>query len=125
MTNKTLFELGTFLNAVASKCTGKLGFYVAKNIRKMNEELTAYNNSRNELIRKYGKQNGENIVIEPNSDSFYKFLEEMKTYDEIETEFETIKFSSSLLEESNLNAQEQMIMLDYFVEDQLYFLPIL
>lgn len=117
MTNKTLFELGIFLNAVASKCTGKLGFYVAKNIRKMNEELTEYNNSRNELIRKYGKKNGENIVIEPNSESFFKFLEEMKTYDEIETEFETIKFSSSLLEESNLNAQEQMIMLDYFVEE--------
>ena len=117
MTNETIFQLSNYLDAIASKCTGKLGYYVAKNLRLLKNELVEYNDKRNELIRKYGTQNGDNIVIENGSEAYFNFMKELKEYDSIESGVNLIKFDSSLLENSTLDAREQMVMLEYFISD--------
>lgn len=66
---------------------GKLGFTIAKNMRRLGDELREYFEKRDELIQKYGKkQEGDQYRIPP--ESAQKFVDELKEYDEIEFDFE-------------------------------------
>lgn len=114
-TNEALI-FSNFLTDIASKCTGKLGYAIARNIRLLNTELTEYNNKRNELIRKYGAEKGDQIVIEKGSKEYYSFLEEMKEYEDIDVDVELMKVSQEILESSELNANTMLILMDYMVE---------
>lgn len=108
--------LKTFLESIAKECTGKLGYAVARNIRILTTELTEFENEREKLIRKYGKQNGDQIIIENGSKEYFEFLEEMKEFEDIELNFELMKVSQELLENSNLTADKMYILINYLGE---------
>ena len=66
---------------------GKLGFAIAKNMRKLNEELREYFAKRDELIMKYGEQqDGDQYKIPP--ERVPQFVSEMREYDEMKFDFD-------------------------------------
>ena len=111
------FNLLTFLNGIATKCTGKLGYAVARNIRILNTELTEFQNARNELIRKYGTKDGDNIFIENGSEAFFSFQNEMKQYESIELDIPLMKVNREVLENSDLSADLLLVMSNYMEEN--------
>lgn len=72
------------LKDIAPKVTGKFGYAVARNIRELTASLTEYHKTRNDLITKYGEISGEEVVLKSTSEFYVKFIDELKTYAEIE-----------------------------------------
>ena len=107
------FNLLTFLNGIATKCKGKLGYAVARNIRVLNTELTEFQNKRNELIKKYGTNDGDNIFIENGSEAFFSFQNEMKEYVNIELDISLMKVGQDVLENSDLSADILLVLSSY------------
>lgn len=116
MKTNTANMLKNFLESIANECTGKLGYAVARNIRLLSTELTEYNDRRNELIRKYGVENDGVISVENGSEGFYKLMEEMKEYEDIEINIELMKVSEDTLSNSNISADKMLVLMDYMVE---------
>ena len=97
------------LNNVADKVNGMLAYSVARNIRKLETELTEYLKVKNDTIVKYGVLGEDGISrIEIGTPQCEQFLDEMKQYDEIEHDVDLYIVEASLLQESNLNAKEIM-----------------
>lgn len=107
------FNLLNFLNNIATKCKGKLGYAVARNIRVLNTELTEFQNERNELIRKYGTKEGDNIFIEAGSEAFFKFHNEMKQYESLDLDIPLMKVDREVLEGSDLSADILLVLSNY------------
>ena len=112
---KTLeaYNLLNFLNNISKKCIGKLGYAVARNIRVLNTELTEFQNVRNELIRKYGTKDGDNIFIENGSEAFFSFQNEIKQYESIELDIPLMKVNREVLENSDLSADILLVLSNY------------
>jgi len=82
------------LNKVAQQpMKATASYQVAKNLKSLSDELAAYEQSRGDLIRKYGKENKEDnsFAIEPNSDNFKKFQEEFSELLNVEVNLENFK----------------------------------
>jgi len=116
MKTKEALGIKNYLDSVATDCTGKLGYAVARNIRLLNTELTEYNDKRNELIRKYGTEKDGNISIAIGTEEHKKFVEEMAQYDDIELEVELMKVNEDVLSNSNLSANSMLVLMDFMVE---------
>lgn len=94
---------------------GVLGFAVAKNMRKLADELQEYDSKRNECIRKYGTLiEGERYSF--SSEAAEKFYAEMEPYDRIEFEFEPMTVSEETFCGSNLTS-DQMAVLMWMVKE--------
>ena len=94
---------------------GKLGFAIAKNMRKLLDELVEYEAKRNEAIQKYGVPMGDgrfNFTPE----NAVKFGDEMSEYDSIEFEFEPMTISEDVFCSGSLTS-DQMYALMWMVEN--------
>lgn len=116
MKTSTANSLLSFLNNISKKCNGKLGFAVARNIRILSTELTEYHNQRNELIKKYGTEKGDQIIIENGSKEHADFIKEMKEYEDIELEINLMKVDEETLSNSDLSADIMVILINYMVD---------
>jgi len=54
----------------------KYGIEIARLGRKLNELIFPIEQTRNGLLKKYGKQEGQNISIKPEDENFEKYMEE-------------------------------------------------
>ena len=95
--------------------SGKLGFTIAKNMRKLADELKEYDAKRNELIEKYGAALGDGR-FSFSKENAAKFQEEMEEYDGIEFEFSPMTVSEEVFCGGNLNSA-QMYTLMWMVEE--------
>ena len=80
---QTYFDI---LNSVASKATGKLAYIIARNARKIFEELQEYTKIRNDKLYQYGEKKGDQLFLSADSPNYQKFITEMAEYDKIESE---------------------------------------
>lgn len=82
------------LNKVAQQpMKATASFQVAKNLKSLSDELAAYEQSRGDLIRKYGKENKEDnsFSVDPNSSDFEKFQKEFSDLLSVEVDLENFK----------------------------------
>ena len=74
-----------------------VSFKVAKNIKKLSDELSVFEQSRGDLIRKFGKEDKEgNVAIEPNTKGMAEFQKELNDLLNVEVDlngFKKIKLS--------------------------------
>lgn len=91
----------------------KIGYIAARNTRILREALTEYFIFKNNLIKKYGKEDEENhtVSIEPSSSNFKDFLKEFEEIGNIEHEVElmTIPYSEAI----GLLNGEEILALDW------------
>ncbi len=99
-----------------------VGYIAARNMRILSDALTEYTQFEHEAIIKFGTadkdSNGKptgTTSIQPNSDSFNKFLEEMKPYQEITQEVSIMfaKFDDVI----GILSGEEILSIDWMLED--------
>ena len=116
----TNVQMDNYLQAmqnISEKITGKLAYAVARNMRKISEELVEYQNLKNNAIFKYGEtgEDGRASIL-VGSDAYKQFIEEMKDYAEISHDVVIQKITKDELLSSSLNANE-ILTIDFMVEE--------
>ena len=107
MTNIEMLNRLTYLQYISSKVTGKLGFAVAKNMRRIADEYQDSINIKDDLVRKYGIQiKDDDIVIQQNSKSYSKFMDELRIYADLQCGVDIYSVDEKELWESALNADD-------------------
>lgn len=112
MTNKELFAHYNFLVTKGLECRGKIGYGVARNIRRFGESLTEYLRERDRLITELG----ENGFIKADNPNMSVFIERMHDFDEIVNDPEVFKITEKDLQESDLPA-DIMLGLSFMTEE--------
>lgn len=117
LTNKKMDDHLSALVAVSERATGKLGYAIARNIRKLSEELTEYQSLKDKAIIKYGTtdENGQSR-IQIGSPEYESYLEEMKEYMNIEHEVQIFAVTAEEVLNTDLNAKE-MLAIDFMIQD--------
>ena len=91
---------------------------VAKNLKTLSEELSIFEQSRGDLIRKYGKEDDEgNVANEPNTKEMVEFQKEVGELLNLEVDlngFKKIKLSN--LSKCELTPQE-MASLEFAIQE--------
>lgn len=105
------------LRSISTKVRGKLGYAVARNIRKISNELIEFENLRLEHIRKYGteNENGE-CVIKKNTEEYHKFLTDMQEYATIAHDVDIYNVDADIVMNSDLTADE-MIKIEFMIKE--------
>lgn len=107
LTNVKMTNYLESLYRISSKAKGKLGYAVARNIRKISDELVEYENLKNEYIRKHGEKtdNGD-YVIHKDTDAFVSFLKDMQEFAFISHDVDIYMVNVEDIENSDLTADE-------------------
>ena len=105
------------LNQISNKAKGKLGYAVARNIRKISDELIEFENIRLEHIRKYGtaNENGE-CVIKKDTEEYCKFITDMQEFANISHDVDIFMINADIVMESDLTAEE-MIKIEFMINE--------
>jgi len=108
------------LNKVAQQpMKAAASFRVAKNLKQLSEELAVYEQSRGDLIRKYGKENEEDgsFAIKPDSKELPLFQKEMNELLSVDVDlngFKKIKLTQ--LSKCELSPQD-MASIEFAIEE--------
>ena len=95
---------------------GKVGVRIARNKRMIEEELVEYFNAKNELIRKYGEEKNGIFQVNPMSDNYKKFMEEIAPLLDEEVSFNFRTFTDEELEECDeLTSEQSEFLMRWFV----------
>lgn len=99
-----------------------VGYIAARNMRILSDALTEYSQFEREAIIEFGTEDKDSngnptgtTSIQPNSNSFNKFLEKMKPYQEITQEVSIMvaKFDDVI----NVLSGEEILSIDWMLED--------
>tara|TARA_R100000781_G_C3979641_1_gene93079 strand:- start:113 stop:478 length:366 start_codon:yes stop_codon:yes gene_type:complete len=95
-----------------------VSFKMAKNLKLLSEEISTFEQSKNDLIVKYGKENKEGqIGIEPNTKEMTEFQKELGELAALEVNLEGFnKIKLSNLSKCELSPEE-MISLEFAIEE--------
>lgn len=105
------------LNQIKTKVTGKLGFIVAKNLRKLINEFSEFECVRNQLINKYGTVDEQGTFgIKAGTEAYNSFLKEIQEYYDIKQDVSILKVDVDTICNSSLNADE-ILKLDFMIID--------
>lgn len=93
--------------------TGRLGYAIARNLRKMKDEAKEYIEIRDQLLDKYGTDNGDG-KYSIDQENVPEFTAEIEKYANIEHDVDVFQISEADFVSGNLNSQ-QMYILDWMV----------
>lgn len=117
LTNIQMSNNLLYLNKIANKTKGKLAYAIARNIRKISNEVCEFEKIRNDLVAKYGTADENGISsIKVNTDAYDKFLKEIEEYIYIEHDVDIYKISEEEIFKSDLTANE-ILWLDFMIAD--------
>lgn len=117
LTNRKMDDCLNALVSISERATGKMGYSVARNIRKLSEELTEYQSFKDKTIVKYGTtdENGQ-ARIQVGSEAYNSFVNEMKEYMDIEHDVQIFTVTEEEVLKSDLNAKE-ILAIDFMIQD--------
>ena len=107
LTNLEMFNYLNALNNISDKVYGKLGYAVARNLRKITNELIEFEDMRLKIFYKYATLNKDNeYELQPNTEPYQKFINEINEIAMISHKVDIYKIEPDLVIESNLSAKE-------------------
>jgi len=98
---------------------GKVAVKIARNIRMIDDELKEYYQYEAELFKKYGEEKDGQLVIDKNSENYQKFINEMQPLDNEEVSFNFRRFTDEELENSSLNVNQVLLLMEYMGEQDV------
>ncbi len=106
------------LKEITTKVNGKLAYAVAKNIRKLTEELYEFEMLKEKYIKEHGKptENGY-YSIDIGSEEYNGLLSYLYDYLDLESNVDIMTVSPETLFSSTLNADE-ILNLDFMIKDE-------
>lgn len=106
------------LNQISGKVKGKLGYAVARNIRKISNELIEFENIRLEHIHKYGTKNDNgDCFIKKDTEEYNKFLTDMQEYAVIAHDVDIYMINAEEIFKSDLTADE-ITTIDFMINEE-------
>lgn len=106
------------LNQISGKVKGKLGYAVARNIRKISSELIEFENIRLEHIYKYGTKNDNgDCFIKKDTEEYNKFLTDMQEYAAITHDVDIYMINAEEIFKSDLTADE-ITTIDFMINHE-------
>ena len=96
--------------------TGKLGYAIARNMRKMTDAAKEYMDIREDILKKYGNETDDGLYMIP-KDKTADFSREMGEYSGIEHDVDVFFVSESDFLNSNMDTQ-QMFALDWMISQE-------
>lgn len=117
LTNATMSLHLNSLTVLSKKVKGKLAYGVARNIRKLTNELTEYEEIKNNYIMEHGTESEDGrFSIDLKSEEYKKFLEFIKEFLLIEHDVDIFMISEEEIFNSDLTADE-ILSLDFMIEN--------
>lgn len=115
-----LQQADTLLNILTTmlQTKGIVGFKIARNYRMISDELKEYNDKKMELFKKYGKEENGQLIIDKDSENYPLFLQEIEPYNEQEVQFNFRMITEEELANSELTAEQMLILSEYMVEGE-------
>jgi hypothetical protein len=108
--------LQTLTTLVSQELPRKAGVAIARNIRKLNEELKEYHEQKDNLIRQYGTQDGDQISLDINNrEAFAQFLAGLEPINKLEFEIDIMKITYDDL--PDIITPETILKLELMLED--------
>ena len=110
-TNEKMYESATVMERVEE--TGLLGYAIARNRRKLLDELPEYDKKRSEIVQKYGRDRGGGKVEIQDKAGFFN---ELEPYANLTVEVDVVTVPVEVFTSGNLTSQ-QMFVLDWMVAE--------
>jgi len=89
---------------------------IAKNLRKLNEELKEFLETRDELIKKYGEVTEDGMItLKIDSENFSKYIQEIEPIGQMKFNVDLVKITYDDLPETI--TPEQVLALDFMIEE--------
>ncbi len=109
------------LQSIAEKVTGRLGYAVSRNMRKLTSENIEFLQIRNDLLNKYGTvaidEDGiERISVNKGTDAYDEFMKEITEYTSISHDIDICMVDEKDIYTSSLNAKE-MMAIDFMIQE--------
>lgn len=119
LTNTQMSTYLYSLEQIAPKTQGKLAYAIAKNMRKLENELVEYNDIKNKALAKYGTvdENGFYSIKVDGSEAFRKFAEEMQPYNDDISDVNITMVAPDDVYNSGLNGAETAQIL-FMIRDE-------
>lgn len=107
LTNLEMLNYLNALNQISDKVYGKLGYAVARNIRKLANELVEFEQIRYETFYKYAILNSDNeYELKANTLAYQEFINEIHEIAMIVHKVDIYKIEPDIVIESELSAKE-------------------
>ena len=117
LTNATMSLYLNSLTTISSKVKGKLAYCVARNIRKLSNELIEFEKIKNDYIMEHGTETDDGrYSIDLKSDEYKKFLEFIKEFLAIEHDVDIFMVSEEEIFSSDLTGDE-ILSLDFMIKN--------
>lgn len=96
-----------------------LAFDIARNIRILQNELTEYNQFKQEIFRKYGEEKDGVLSVNPMASNFEEFRKEIALIEDKECDFNFYLFSEEELRNcKELTTSQQLFLQTYFMKGE-------
>ena len=115
MKNEQMYDRMLVLSGL--KETGKLGYAIARNRRKIEAEVTEYSKLRSDALVKFGKPIEGTNKYRLEGEDLIKYNDEIAQYKDIACEVDVMLVSPDELYAGNLDS-DQMYALEWMVEDK-------
>lgn len=96
---------------------GVVGVRLARNRRMIEDELQEFIAYKNNLFTKYGEERGDQLYINPMSDNYKKFLDEITPLLDEEVSFNFRTFTDEELESADLTMEQAEFIMKNFGGD--------
>lgn len=104
---------------LGAELPAKASYRLGRNLNKINSELENFAKVRNELIKKYGKEDKEGgIAIKPNTEAFKKYAAEIEPVMEEEVELELMQVSVDMLGDVKLKPVDMATLIDFVIIEE-------
>lgn len=105
------------LKAIADKkdLPGRLSYAIAKNMRKMKEELQEYLETKYDLIKKYGELKDDRYQIVDN-DKVKAYAEEIQDIANMEQTLDLVTVTPDVFDSINISVDE-ILALEFMIEE--------
>lgn len=110
-------QISEILNSMMN-VRGKVGFKIAYNKRKIDEELREYLRFKQELFQKYGEEKDGMLQIFKGSDGYQKYLEEIAPIEDEDIKIDFKLFSEDELENADLTANQIYFLMENFYKGE-------
>lgn len=102
--------------AACTNATGKVGFAIARNYRRIRDAIQEYIDKKDEIIVKYGEMQSNGSYIITDADKLKDAEAELNEYSSIKVECDFVKIPDEAFENTDLTAA-QMLALEFMMED--------
>lgn len=100
----------------------KVAWAVAKNIKNLETEARFFEEQRDKLIRRYGKEEGGTLMIKRDSENFQSFIEEYEELNKMETDVDLYTITDDIDEKDfhcdTAKASDFLLLMKYIVKKE-------